>query len=91
MKFIHENLSAPKGFAYYYWDETMVIVYQRDSTGTEYKKYYLFTREQPAIGGLVSEQESDKWLSQYRLAEEKMHVLEIEGLATDISAVGTYF
>jgi hypothetical protein len=91
LKFVNSNLDAHAGFAYWHKSEAMVIVHQRDGTGTEYLRHYIFSYESPYEAQLVSEVEAAQWISNYESANNKKFQATISNADTNLSYIHGFF
>ena len=91
LKFVNTNLGAPAGFAYWHRSEAMVVVFQRDGTGTEYSRHYILVHERPDEAQLVPDAEAVQWISNYESAYRRHLQATISGPATNLSYVHGFF
>lgn len=91
LKFVNANRDAPATFAYWHRSEAMVVVHQRDGSGTEYLRHYVFSHERPDEAQLVSDAEAVYWKSDYESAYSKKIQATISGPNANLSHIHRFF
>lgn len=91
LKFVNANRDAPATFAYWHRSEAMVVVHQRDGSGTEYLRHYVFSHERPDEAQLVSDAEAVYWKSDYESAYNKKIQATISGPNANLSHIHRFF
>ncbi|MGI0015241.1 MAG: hypothetical protein ACREBU_17640 [Nitrososphaera sp.] len=91
LNFVSTNRGAPAGFAYWHRSEAMVVVFQKDGTGTEYPRHYIFVHERPDEAQLVSDAEAAQWISDYKSAYRGPFRATISGPAASLNYIHGFF
>ena len=91
LKFVKANSNAPNGYSYWHKTEAMVVVHQRDMTGSEHLRHYVFTHESPNEAQLISNTEAKQWISDYESAIKLKHSITISSANTDIRSILGFF
>ena len=91
LKFVKANSNAPNGYSYWHKTEAMVVIHQRDMTGSEHLRHYVFTHESPNEAQLISNTEAKQWISDYESAIKLKHSITISSANTDIRGILDFF